>query len=371
MIPRAVAYGCVLVLSAALAGCVASGPEIVAKPSGRIDFADFSIAPPQGSGWQMLRDDNGVMFRKTTGSGTHAYVASASRRTGFATVAAGFPDYATDPAAFAALVKALGEPDDLAGTGAPSLVEHEVVADMRFGHCAREYTRKEDRRVSAEAGVATEKEWSYSCLRPNSPAVIVRISFTERGLPGEADPSAAALREAYFDGFHFTATAAVATAGSVVEQAAIVFVVKESLRGAVRTAAKRYKPPLDFGVATDVGAAAGGRVVQLTFGTTVDSSGQKRNQGGAVVGGLGTMVLGAITPWPCTATHTLSALISDHDGGELRTYHVAQTETLVGTMLACPDPKEPGKSAAAQLVDELLLKMAADGFLTQPPRTEK
>ena len=157
-----------LILAIALAGCAASGPEIVTNPVGRFDFPGYSIVPPLGSGWQMMRDENGVVLRKEAGSTTHTYVALVERLTGFDAVAAGFVDYATDPVVFAAFVKASAEQTDPA-VGRTNLIEHEVVADKRFGHCARAYTKTLDQRPPFAPNVLTEEQWSYLCLRPIRP----------------------------------------------------------------------------------------------------------------------------------------------------------------------------------------------------------
>jgi len=66
--------------------------------------------------------------------------------------------------------------------------------------------------------------------------------------------------------------------------------------------------------------------------------------------------------------HTLDATVTRAHGDPAATYRVQQKETKIGTMLACPDVTEPGKSVATQMVAELLPKVAADGVLPDGAR---
>jgi hypothetical protein len=147
----------------------------------------------------------------------------------------------------------------------------------------------------------------------------------------------------------------------------VVFVTNESLRSAVRKAAAEFQPPLAFSFEGDGVAGRTSYTVQLDFSSTVDDSGQKRNQGGASAGGPASVILGAVTPWPCTVTHRLNASVSDPNGKQVGSYQLEQKETVVGTMLACPDFKGPGKSQAMQLVTDLLQKTKADKLFPETP----
>jgi hypothetical protein len=211
--------------------------------------------------------------------------------------------------------------------------------------------------------------------------VIIELVFSERGLPGESDPALADVREQFFDSFRF-ANASVVPAvdaneskpqqasdvaadilSSATETPAIVFVVKQSLRDAVRQAAEQDPPPLDFSFEGDSKASRASYTIQLNFSSVVDRTSQTQNRDGAFIGGLPTLLLGAITPWACPTTHTLIAVVTDASGKQLKSYELLEKEKRIGTMLACGDVEDPGKSIIVKLVSELLQRIRDDKVL--------
>jgi hypothetical protein len=149
---------------------------------------------------------------------------------------------------------------------------------------------------------------------------------------------------------------------------AVVFIeVQPSLREAVRKASSEY-PSL-------IGAAIGTRpatpveyTILLSFFSRVDGSRQLSNQGGAVAGGLLTMITGAVVPWPCPTTHELSASVLRSDGTQLAHEFMREQENRVGTMVWCPDVTEPSEALAAKMASALFRKLENDGVLGAPRR---
>jgi hypothetical protein len=183
-----------------------SAPEFspVKEPAVRIESAGFSILPPAGSNWHMRKIDNGWVFARqgSPGSHTHTVGAAIMRHTGFNPGSVGFAAYATNPEVFAAYVKKATEAMNPPGSRMRFL-DHTVVPDSRLGYCAREYAKFEDRGSPVTAAVLTQEDWSYTCLHPSSPQVIIQVSFSERGLPGETDPSLPSIREQFWESLEF------------------------------------------------------------------------------------------------------------------------------------------------------------------------
>jgi hypothetical protein len=147
------------------------------------------------------------------------------------------------------------------------------------------------------------------------------------------------------------------------EMATDVFIeVQPSLREAVRKATGQY-PSL-------AGSAIGNRpathveyIIRLSFFSQVDRSRQLSNRDGAVAGGLPSMLLGAVMPWPCPTTHQLHALVLRRDGTELAQVVLQEEESRVGTMTWCPTVDEPSEVFATKLANSLFRKLATDGVL--------
>jgi hypothetical protein len=344
----------------------------------------------------MIRRENGVIFRKDVGPSTHTLVAIVTRDTGFDPGSVGFAEYATNPDVFTAYVKASVEHVNASGSRI-HMLEQAVTPDTRFGYCAKVYSKGEDHGSDFAPRVLIQEDWGYTCLHPDSASVIIQVVFSERSLPGENDPALEKVREMFFNGFRFTSAstptrgdsnedmanpvsgvaeaksqgaappATLDSAAGALSSAAVpavVFVVKSSLRDAVRKAAEQYQPPLDFSLEGDLKANRSGYTIQLTFSSVVDRSGQTRNRDGAMAGGPLTLLLGTITPWTCPTTHTLNAVVTDPNGKRLGSYQLEEKEKRVGTMLLCGDVEDPGNSIIAKLVSELLQKIAADKLLS-------
>lgn len=369
-----------LVPALILVGCASSGLVIEPVPTGRIEFPGYSFLPPPGPGWQMVRNDEMVLLRKEIGPETHTLAMSVVRHTGFDPGSAGYAEYATDPDVFAAYARASAEQANPA-SGRMRILQHEVEPTTRFGYCARQYMRAEDHGSVFAPRVLVQEDWSYSCLHPDSVSVIIEIGFSERALPGESDSALAGIREQFFDSFRFANASVVPTAdvnesrpeqtsdvaadvlSSAAETPAIVFVVKHSLRDAVLKAAEQNPPPMDFSFEGDLKASRDSYTIQLNFSSVVDRASQTQNRDGAVIGGLPTLLLGAITPWVCPTTHTLSAVVTDPGGKQLKSYQLEEKEKRVGTMLMCGDIEDPGKSIIVKLVSELLQRITDDKIL--------
>jgi hypothetical protein len=136
------------------------------------------------------------------GSYSHTIAASALSSTVADPGAVGFAEYASDLAVFAAFIKKSTEVGNPPG-GRMFALEHSVVPDPRHGHCAMEYARWQDQGSTVVSGVLIQQDWQLSCLHPDSAHVIINLVVSERGHPGETDPSLAAARDAFFESLQF------------------------------------------------------------------------------------------------------------------------------------------------------------------------
>lgn len=92
-------------------GCAAPDFTPINDPKVRVEADGFSVLPPSGSGCYRtpdlhLKGTDGVAFAKQASTGTHTIAISVARHKGFNPAVAGFPNYATNPAQFAAYVQA-------------------------------------------------------------------------------------------------------------------------------------------------------------------------------------------------------------------------------------------------------------------------
>jgi len=197
-----------LIVLLALIGCATPGFTPVQDQTVRIEAYGFSILPPPGPGWYRgtdvhLRGSDAIMFMKQGGSTTtHTIVASVIRHKGFTPAPFEFAEYATNPEVFAAYDKAGAQQANPPGSRMRFL-EHSVVPDAQFGYCTRGHAKFEDHGSSVAPQVLIQEDWYYSCLHPNSSQVIIQIMFSERGLPGESDPSLTNVREQFFKSLQF------------------------------------------------------------------------------------------------------------------------------------------------------------------------
>lgn len=158
-------------------------------------------------------------------------------------------------------------------------------------------------------------------------------------------------------------SAATDTVATPAAPGLLLLVLDPALRGAVGDAIRAAEPAQEFVFEGDSRAAEPHRTLQLDFTSLVDRSGQRRNQDGAVIGGLATLLLGSITPWSCPVTHALNASLTAPDGSLLHAWDASVKDKHVGTMLMCPDVDKPEKDALQKLARELMQRMRADGFL--------
>ena len=157
--------------------------------------------------------------------------------------------------------------------------------------------------------------------------------------------------------------AAAAPDTDAVADACYLVDVNPQLQNAVREAAAKAVPPVAVRFPGESRAEACKFRLALEFTSTVDRSSQRRNQDGAVIGGLPTLLLGSITPWSCPTTHTLRASLSRRDGEQLRSYSADVLQKRVGTMLMCTEVEEPKDSVVAELLGKVLAEMASDSAI--------
>jgi hypothetical protein len=143
----------------------------------------------------------------------------------------------------------------------------------------------------------------------------------------------------------------------------ILIQVKPSLKQAVLEAANQRPFLRGAGVNTQPGDSSALTIV-MTFESRVDRERQRSNLEGAVATGLSGLILGAIVPWACATTHTLSAQVLRADGAQILAETVSEAENKVGTMLWCPDVTEPGAAVATKMAGSLFSKLEQSGLFT-------
>ncbi len=203
-----VALACSLLTSATVIGCAAPEYAPVADPTARVEGPGFSVLPPPGTGWYqkwvMMGDTRVLSFNRqgSPGSASHTVTATALRGTVVDPGAVGFAEYASDPEVFAAFIKKSTEVNNPPG-GRMRALEHTVTPATRHGHCAMEYSKWEDQGSKVISGPLIQQDWQLACLHPDSTHDIIHLVVSERGHPGETDPSLEAARDAFFDNLQF------------------------------------------------------------------------------------------------------------------------------------------------------------------------
>ena len=144
------------------------------------ELRGFAIEAPAGDGWFELRsDESNAYFGKKLRSPTHSFIAVATS----ATLTEAF----VSPGELLEHVTRMQSQDQ---TARGSIVESHAELDTaprRF--CVRHYTRAQDREAVHAMGKPLEMEtFGLSCLHPDYLRLLVDVSYTERGLPGEASP---------------------------------------------------------------------------------------------------------------------------------------------------------------------------------------
>ena len=199
---------CAVLVTGIVVGCATPASMQVADPTVRIEGSGFSVLPPPGTGWHMqwveMGDARALSFTRqgSAGSYSHTIAASALRSTIGDPGAVGFAEYAGDLEVFAAYIKKSTEVGNPPG-GRMLMLEHTAVPYRRHGHCAMEYARWQDLGSTVVSGVLIQQDWQLSCLHPDSAHVIINLVVSERGHPGETDPSLAVAREAFFESLQF------------------------------------------------------------------------------------------------------------------------------------------------------------------------
>lgn len=190
----------------AASACAGAEFEPIAGPPVRFEVSGFSIQSPPGTGWHLNRGASGITFAKqgSSGSSTHTIAASVEQFSGFDPALVGFAEYDTRPEVFAAYAKKATEEMNPEG-GRMQFVEHTAAPDTQMGYCVKEYAKFEDHGSPVAPKVLIQEDWSYVCLHPDSPRVIVQAVFSERGASGERDPLVPSMREQFFQGLKFRA----------------------------------------------------------------------------------------------------------------------------------------------------------------------
>lgn len=166
----------------------------------------FSVLPPQSPGWCRGEDRPPksapcvLIYKEDNNSKTHSIVVRACRIKVYNSDVAGFADYATKPDIFAEYVtyrlKRANPSDDRM-----KVLELSAVPDRQFGYCVKEHIKGENHGSWIAPQVLIIEEWGYTCLHPSSITDTIRISFTEKGLAGELDPSLSSVRDEIFKNF--------------------------------------------------------------------------------------------------------------------------------------------------------------------------
>jgi hypothetical protein len=191
----------------ALTGCAMFGVTPVKDSTDRIEAYGFSILPPPGKDWKRrpdvhIKGSDFVVLGKKGSSRTHTIGITVGRHEGFDPAAIGFAEYAKNPDVFAAYVKNSVQNSN-PPEGRMRILELSVVPDTKRGYCAKEYAKFEDHGSPFKPKILIQEDSGYVCLHPDSSRVLIEMISSERGLPGESDPSLPDVREKFFDSFQF------------------------------------------------------------------------------------------------------------------------------------------------------------------------
>lgn len=186
-------------------GCATPDFTPIKDPKVRVEADGFSVLPPPGSGWYRtpdlhLQGTDGVGFAKRASTETHTIAISVARHKGFDPAAVGFPNYASNPAQFAAYVEASTRQMNPAG-GRMRTLELSTTPNTQLGYGAKTHAKFEDQGSSPKGLI--QEDWSYTYLHPDSSRVLIQVTISERGRPGEKDPAAATIWEIFRKGFEF------------------------------------------------------------------------------------------------------------------------------------------------------------------------
>lgn len=364
-----------------LASCATSPPMIpVTDPHTPVAGMGFEVLPPQGSDWYLThRTDKGVMYGKTLEK-------RPSNRTLMATVhdiAAPSPlpvsrdefaRYVHDRMVRGetqgrfTLIKASASPGGAPGT-----------------FCADFANVIEERDNPNFPAIVLETfNKGFECIDRSS-GFVVRGMFSERrpkGSPPVIDNVLQAELDAFLASVRMNplrervATSAATTGSEIAPDdgaAALPVVISiskglsqssPSLTDAVRAAANRRDCLRQATYDGDAARKAEYLTILLRFESTVDRSRQLSNRDGAFIGGLPTILLGAMVPWKCGVAHTLNATVLSADGREVFHDSTSEAETTVGAMTWCPDVTEPGQPLATKMADHLFAKIEQTRVLT-------
>lgn len=145
----------------------------------------------------------------------------------------------------------------------------------------------------------------------------------------------------------------------------VLVLVSPSLQEPIREAALASVPPLNITFEGEPAADSHLHVIGLQFNSVVNQSRQRSNREGASTLGLVGWMFGSIMPWPCPTTHTMTGIIADRAGTELRRYAVQKEQKRVGSMLVCGKVEEPSDAIVRELMADFLQKLKDEKILTE------
>lgn len=177
-----------------LSGCASSLPY-VQNYTIPFERKDYSILPPEGSGWMFSEQNNSIIFGKRDGA-THTYTAQISEtqsyskpsfdsREDFLKFVKNNMNLGTDPNRFA-------------------IVEEETILDNRFGqYCARFYNKSEDRYAAEKNKVhfMIMETYGYVFINPSNAGNLINIYYSERGTLNENSSNLKEIAEKFITGF--------------------------------------------------------------------------------------------------------------------------------------------------------------------------
>ena len=168
----------------------------VPAPDVPYELEGYSILPPQGQDWfELKRDRQTVFFGKKIASRTHAFIATA--------MSAPIADKFEAPDAFRDYI---GRVLPLRGEGRHRVTENRVETDKGAGRfCVKYQVKAEDRDAPyAEGKTLSAETFGVTCLHPDSPNLIISVSYTERGSPAETSAELRAEGESFVRSLKFT-----------------------------------------------------------------------------------------------------------------------------------------------------------------------
>jgi len=185
-------------LAVALSSCLSSPFKKVGNPNIPFERPGYSILPPAGSGWEYYANEQDGRYK------LNFFTKIPDPR--FHSLAVGVietPNSATfeSPEEFKKYMKTTIEmamsPNRL------TILDKNIELDDKFGpYTVKYYTKSEDRRAVNRGSepFLVLVDYGYVFVHPGIPKLIVQVSYSERGRPGEIRPSLKQEAQAFFEG---------------------------------------------------------------------------------------------------------------------------------------------------------------------------